>query len=221
MSYLGVIAALFLTAAALQDFKTSGVGSVEGVVLDPQGNPVPDATVFGLPENDMRHQIRATTGPTGVFTLEGVPQGSIYIDAYKESAGYPYGFFAFFKTKDDRTPVKVFVQPGQVTKDVVIQLGSKAAYLRVDLIDDRGAPVDNAQLVFTRDDVRGVYKRAVHKGELIMVPPVPFRLTAEASGYKSWHYGGEQSQDKTGLISLKPGQILRVQVDLARAPVGR
>jgi hypothetical protein len=217
MRSLVVFAVLFTTAAPSQDVQTALAGSVQGVVLDSQHNPVPDAVVFGLPEGDMTHQIRGTTGLTGAFTLKGVPPGRIYIDAYKESAGYPYGFFAFFKTKDDRTPVNVAVQPGQVTKNIVIQLGSKAAYIRIDLSDDHGAAVGAAQLVFTRDDVRGVYKRTIHNDELCMVPPVPFRLTVEATGYESWHYGQERSQDKNGLIALKPGQTLRIQVHLARS----
>jgi hypothetical protein len=50
-----------------------------------------------------------------------------------------------------------------------------------------------------------------------MVPPVPFRLTVEAAGYEPWHFGGENWQGNGGLINLKSGQSLTLDIRLKRA----
>ena len=50
-----------------------------------------------------------------------------------------------------------------------------------------------------------------------MVPPVPFRLSVEAKGYATWHYGGEGWQGKAGLIVLKSGESLSLTVPLKAA----
>jgi len=190
-------------------------GSVQGFVLDAANKPVVEAIVFGLPEENMRHQIKDKTGPNGEFTLSNVPGGGIYIDAYKESEGYPYSFFSFFKI--DERPVKVAVVAGQVTKDVIIRLGAKAAYLNVDITDPDGKPpADPASLVFSRDDIPGTYKSGAGAKESVMVPPVPFRFAVEVSGYKPWHYGGDEWQGNKGLIALKPGESKNLTVHLVR-----
>src|SRR5438876_12354329 len=148
------LASLLLCQSASLSAAPRSTGSVQGVVVDGENHPVPGATVFGLPDNDMRHQIRDTTDSDGRFTLHDVPAGSIYIDAHKESAGYPYSFFSFFKV-DDR-PVKVAVVTGQDTKDIVIRLAAKAAHLNIEITDqDSQRAIEGARLLFSRDDIRG------------------------------------------------------------------
>jgi hypothetical protein len=188
-------------------------GSVQGVVVDIDNRPVTGAIVFGLPEADMRHQLRTTTDSDGRFALVDVPVGAIYIDAYNESAGYPYSFFSFFKV-DDR-PVKVSVVAGQNTKDVVIRFGPKAAHLNIEITDQGGTRgIEGARLVFSRDAMPGAYRRGARPKESILVPTVPFRLTVEVPGYKAWHYGGDNWQGKAGLIALKPEESLTLKVRL-------
>lgn len=189
----------------------SSLGSVEGVVLDEQGEPLPKATVFGLPEEDMGHQIRTTADWEGRFTLGGVPPGWVYLHAYKESAGYPYDFFAFFNTKD-RKPVKVHIEAGKMTSNVVLKLGPRAAHLDFTIIDQDGMPLkSDSQLLFVRDDIPGTYRRGGTTGS-ILVPPVPFRLTVEAQGYQPW---------KSDLIDLKSGQVLQIVARLKPDEGGR
>ena len=67
--------------------RSEGLGAATGVVLDSSGSPLTDATVYALPAEDMTKQIRTTSDSSGHFTLEGIPAGAAYLDAYKETDG--------------------------------------------------------------------------------------------------------------------------------------
>lgn len=221
-----VISLLLASMVSLgQTTETPHRGSVQGVVLDGVGKPLPGATVYALPEMDMLKQIRATTDAAGKFTVNDIPEGGVYLGAFKERDGYPYNFFSFFLMPGERRPDKVNVKAGETTKDVVIQLGAKAAYLSIKITDEHGMFLDEGThlgYVFTRPDIpanRGYYERGANlKGETLMVPPVPFRLTVEAKGYETWHYGGKGWQGQEGLITLKSGETLNLTIRLKRFP---
>jgi carboxypeptidase family protein len=213
MRYLVAVALLVTLTAQGQVDRSEGLGSATGVVLDSSGSPLAEATVYALPEKDMTKQIRTTSDSSGHFTLRGIPAGAAYLHAYKETDGYPYNFFSFFKSPGERTPVKIKIAAGKVTSNVVLQMGLRAAYLQFDIANDDGAPVDG-ELSFDRQDIRGPYRRGVSAGELLMVPPVPFRLTFKAPGYLPWHYGGQRWQGNEGFIRLKSGETLRVPIRL-------
>lgn len=215
MRYLFAVALFVTTAAHGQAGGSNGLGSATGVVLDSAGKPLAGATVYALPEEDMNNQIRTSSDSAGRFTLGGIAAGGAYLDAFKETDGYPYNFFSFFKTPGDRTPVKIKINAGKVTTDVILRKGPRAAYLKFDIATDDGTPVDG-ELQFDRPDTRGPYSRGVSAKELLMVPPVPFRLTLNVAGYLPWHYGGERWGTNAGLITLKSGETLHVSIRLKR-----
>ena len=97
---LVAIALLLPSQVTPQQQRRNDYGSVAGVVLDDEGRFIRDATVYALPEKDMRKQLTTSTDEQGRFLLKAVPTGSVYIDAYKENDGLPHNFFAFFKTTD-------------------------------------------------------------------------------------------------------------------------
>ena len=216
MRYLFAVALLVTMAATAQVGRAEDFGSAKGVVLDSAGKPLAGATVYALPEEDMTKQIRTTSDSAGRFTLGGIPAGGAYLDAFKESDGYPYNFFSFFKSPGERVPVKIKIIPGKVTPDVVLQLGLRAAYLQLDVTDEDGTPV-NGGLSFDRLDIPGPYGTSVSAKELLMVPPVPFRLTFEAAGYLPWHYGGDRWRANAGLITLKPGETMHLPIHPKRS----
>ncbi len=211
MRYLSAIGLLVTMAAYGQVGNSNGLGSAAGVVLDSAGKPLAGATVYALPEEDMTKQIRTTSDSAGRFTLGGIPAGGAYLHAFKETDGYPYNFFSFFLSPGERTPVKIKITAGKVTPNVVIQLGLRAAYLQLDVTDEDGTPVDGG-LSFDRLDMPGPYSRGVSARELLMVPPVPFRLTFKAAGYLPWHYGGDRWRTNAGLITLKPGETMHLPI---------
>jgi Carboxypeptidase regulatory-like domain len=215
--YASAILFLFLTTASFsQTTAAPGLGSVEGVVLDQQGKPIPGADVYALPEEDMRRPVASTTTDSaGRFLLRDLPAARVYIYAYKESDGYPNGFAAFFALPNDQSLVVVKVEAGQTTT-ITIKRGARSAHLKVHITDENGNRM-GAGLTLTREDQGGENYSMGTDGEISMlVPPVPFRVTVDADGYEPWHYGGANWQGKAGLITLKSGQTLSLAVRLRK-----
>ena len=76
-------------------------GSIEGMVVDPQGRPLADVTVV-IKTGDQPHpDIGAVSGDDGSFSFEGLTGGNYVLAAYAES-GVP-------------TEVSVSVQPGRAS----------------------------------------------------------------------------------------------------------
>jgi Carboxypeptidase regulatory-like domain len=206
---------LFLSIASFsQTAATPGLGSVEGVLLDRDSIPISGATVYALLKEDMRITAASTTSDSaGKFTLRELPAGGVFVYAYKESDGYPKAFFQFFTNPGSQLPVEAKVESGKLTTGVTLKLGARSAYLKFNLTDENGNHVP-AAVVFTRLDQDGDFQTGTKGDDTILVPPVPFRLTIQASGYPPWHYGRVNYAGKTGLIALKPGQTLNLNVRL-------
>ena len=182
--------------------------SVQGTVLAEDGQPLVDATVYGLPELDMIHQIRTQTDGDGRFFLKQIPPGAVYLHAFKESDWYPYDFFSFFNTRTGPSG-KVTVEPGATKEDVVIQMGRRAGALDIEIADENGAMLtEGVGLTFTRDDIPGNYGRgagaSIHS---LLVPAVPFTMTIEAEGYKTW---------RSGVIKPESRKTLHITVRMQR-----
>jgi hypothetical protein len=198
------------------DLSTAILGSVQGVVLDQQSKPIPNASVYANLEEDMRRPVAVTTTDSaGKFLLRDLPPKRVYIYAYKESDGYPNGFAAFFALPNDQSLVVTKVEAGQTTT-ITIKRGARSAYLKVHIMDENGSRI-GAGLTLTREDQHGDSYAMGTDGEVSMlVPPVPFRLTVDAEGYEDWHYGGANWQGKAGLIALKSDQTLSLDVRLRK-----
>ena len=214
---LVVVASSGQSQQLAQDVK---FGMVEGTVVDSSGKPLPGATVTayigagGAARDTMQYQ----ANDTGEFSLR-LPEGKVWLSAEKNSEGYPYAFFAFYISTGQEFPT-IDVRPGETIKGVVIRVGAKAAHLNYEVLDENGKPIPG-RFVFVRLDQsdRPYSTSAVAKDDLL-VPPVPFRATFEAKGYKPWHYGGHNWQGKDGIISLKSGEVLNLTIRLQREPSG-
>jgi hypothetical protein len=196
--------------------QITATGSVEGVVLDQQGKPIPDANVYANLEEDMRRPAAtATTDSAGKFLLRDLPAARVYIYAYKESDGYPNGFAAFFALPNDQSLVVLKVEAGKTTT-LTIKRGARSAHLKVHVTDENGNRI-GAGLTLTREDQNGDNYIMGTDGEVSMlVPPVPFRVMVDEDGYEPWHYGGANWQGRAGLVSLKSGQTLTLNVRLRK-----
>jgi len=160
------------------------------------------------------------TDDLGNFTMSNVPAGVVYVQASKESDGYPGELdaaFAFYAMPGERIP-KIDVKGGEVTRDVIVQLGARAATLNILISDEEGMPLRGGELVVSRPDQGdfGTFRRGIRGKESLFVPPVPFRLTVNADGHLPWHYGGKDWQGKAGLINLESGESLTLTVRLSR-----
>jgi hypothetical protein len=206
-----VAIAIILILPGIAQVSPPNAGSVEGLVLDGDGKSLADATVF---VGTLANGPRTKTDPDGRFRLSGLPVGSVGLQAFKESDGYPYNMFSFFLVPGEQL-LKVDVAAGETLRNVVIHLGAKAAYLKLHVTDEAGVPV-NAGLSFSRPDLGqyGDYERSATANDVILVPPVPFRLTVEEKGFQPWHYGGERWQNQEGLINLKSGESKILNIKL-------
>lgn len=211
MSMLRISMATLLIFLSVTIEAASHTGSISGVVLDSADKPLANATVYAVEKTDMRHQIRVKSDSLGHFVLNDLSTGSVFVDAYKETDGYPYNFFSFFKAPGSNTPMEIEVAPGKLSTGLVLRLGARAATLRLDIANEEGSPLSGT-ISFVRPDLPGPYKRGVNSGDEILVPPVPFRLTFDAPGYLSWHYGGNGWLGKDGLMTLKSGETLTITI---------
>jgi hypothetical protein len=212
--------ALLVVLSYLGPLKNSAqittTGSVEGVVLDQQGKPIRDANVYANLEKDMRRPVATTTTDSaGKFLLRDLPAERVYIYAYKESDGYPNGFAAFFALPNDQSLVVMKVEAGQTTS-LTIKRGARSAHLKVHVTDENGSRI-GAGLRLTREDQPGGDYITGTDGDVSMlVPPVPFRVMVDEDGYEPWHYGGANYASKAGLVTLKSGQTLTLNVRLRK-----
>lgn len=190
-------------------------GAISGKVLQKDGTPLAGATVYAMPALDMRQQIRTQTDRNGVFLLTGIPPGDVYVDAYDEEEGYPYSLFAFFAIPGSDDMKKVVVAANIATTDVIIRFADKAGRLKLDILDDHGKPILGAELSFTRPDLRGDYAMGSGAEVSMLVPPVPFRLTIKAGGFRPWHYA-VNNNETPGLLSPHPGETIAVVAHLQK-----
>jgi hypothetical protein len=203
---------ILMTALLSADAQVdSATGGASGVVLDAKGKPLAGATVF---LEGALHSPSAVTDSEGRFLIRGF-SGDWGLSAYKEADGYPYNFAAFLHTPGEQFPY-IHVVPGQVTGNVVIQLGPKPATIRFDVKDEHGRLL-SARAVFSRPDMPQIsdYIEIVSNNS-VLVPAVPLRLVVQAEGYEDWHFGGAGWKTPNSLIRLKPAETLTLPIQLQR-----
>lgn len=195
-------------------------GSIEGVVRDVKGAPVPGATVYILDSSNIRHslsrRIQVSTDSNGRFRFHSVSPGTIYVHAYKESDGYADAAFSFFVT-NQKAWQTVTVEAGKVSRDVFIELGPKHAILKLLIRDERGNPILGAVTFVREDDPDRLLRRSSTLDETYFVPPVPFRIEVESKGYQKWKYNDGKRRSDSNLIKLKPEETLTVTAQLKKS----
>jgi hypothetical protein len=190
-----------------QVLHDSTPASIQGTVLGEDGRPLASATVYAY--SDMRKQIHAASNAKGNFLMPDAPTGVVYIDAFKETDGYPNNFFAFHKAIGEELH-KIAVEPGAHIQGLVIRLGPRAATIHLEITESNGAPVAGGVVEFKREDNTntGSYSDSAKPSYTTLVPSlVPFRFAVTVPGYKAW-----ESQSMTA----QPGETLNIAVHLDR-----
>lgn len=199
--------------------QSSGFGSIEGTVLDSEGNPVSEASVYALftggPTAGMVPVARTDGG--GNYALGGVQAGLNQVAAGKRDADYPDPIKDF--TDPDRHFTEVTVRPGETTKDVVVRLGPKGGRLRGQVVDAKtGGPILGAQITFYRLDSGQDYmgtNRGRQGGFDILVPSGrPFGMRVSKRGYQTWNYGQDESEQRVQPVRMAPGETKELVIRL-------
>src|SRR5215470_2348127 len=202
LAVLLAIAGIVCFGQTPQVTQEAGWGYVDGVAVDGGGKPLSGATITAYYEShepavEGKTPIRPVTqysaDEQGKFNLK-FPEGKVWLLAHKSSEEYPYAFFAFYLMPGQDFPT-VEIKSGRTIRGIVVRVGAKAAHLNYEVIDEDGKAVGGG-FDFIRLDQKVPYSLgAIAKGDLL-VPPVPFRATFEAKGYKPWHYGGDKWRGK-------------------------
>lgn len=202
----------------LQLFPLDPEDTIELLVLDPAGAPVPRAQV------QYRYQ---AGGSSGSGTMSADEQGRCRRFVLMRA---PHSFLASDPEEAFRPAFANDVVPG--THDLVLQLGERMTFdLRVR--DQAKQPVERYEA--TLSDVDDLFRHArAPRGELrpegsceMVLPVVPFELTVEADGYEIETLGPVDPVGTLGTVDVRlsplPGVSGRVTADgapVVRAQVG-
>ena len=121
------------------DFRMKRSARLAGRVLDENGNPVIDASIYLIDENGRHIEAFSTvvTDGTGKFEYEGVQPGT-------------YGVRARAKGRASAEPVMVRLREGETAKpELKLDTGTT---LIIKLVDESGAPLQAAVEVFDQND---------------------------------------------------------------------
>lgn len=196
-------------------------GAISGRVLDPEGQPVFGAEVNAShTESGTGRVPTAYTDNQGEFQIRDLRPGTYIVSASKEEDGYARTYLLFNSAGFVENP-QVTVYEQQITSDVVVHLGPRAARLVGRIVNAiTNEPIQNLQnvkITFRRiDRPDNWYSRAPDlNGEFsIFVPPAPFTIEVEAPGYEDWQYRSVSAGDQTASLQLVPGSSQNLTIAL-------
>jgi hypothetical protein len=192
--------------------------AIRGRVVDINGQPVSEATVHALKsELTIGRLPTAYTDQQGMFLIEGLTTGTYTVSAAKEEDGYPPTDSPFYSVGLVEAP-QITVHEQEITPEVVIQLGPKAAKLVGRIIDaTTRKPVNHVQMTLSRFDYPN-YQYSTSpdlKGDFeLLVPSLPVNIQVSAPGYKNWYYGGDGSKGQANAMHLKPNTTRELVISL-------
>jgi len=184
-----------------QEDSKGGLGGIQGIVLDPDGRPTPEARVTAEPEETAPSGkvYSSVSDEKGGFLIEHLKPGVYVVPAAKEQDGYPNPDFAAFAIDSSALP-RVSVLAGLITRGVVVRLEPKGATL-VGTIRDAIShkPLVTARITLTRLDHKDLFVSTgpdTNGDFKIVLPSRPFEVEIVAPGYLAWR--------PTGIVLLEP-----------------
>jgi Carboxypeptidase regulatory-like domain len=175
MKFFLTFALLVTTVLAYSQTKEKTLGEIKGSVTDANGNLVPGATVYIVPQEISFENIAprsVTANAVGEFDFRGgLALGTYKLYAQKESDGYPDSSDTFF-SDPKREPPTVELTKDHPSSTVSVALLDMAAVLAGRVVDaNSGAPL-KAKLVFMDEDgnshsvmVTGKYRTLIPPGK--------------------------------------------------------
>lgn len=201
------------------------LGAIEGRVVDEAGRAIGGALVNAVP------LLQSTAGDVpgapsvvhadefGRFSFDGLRAGTYLLYAAKEDEGYLSSLFPFFSTQGGAGMPRVSVIERQLTPNVIVQLGARAARLVGRVLDaETGQPLEKAEITLSREDNPNnfVLTGPNKSGGIfqLQVPTVPFRIKVSAQGYQDWYYGSDGTRGHAASLQLLPNTTRELIVNL-------
>ena len=206
---------LSLTACLSAQAIAQITGSISGVVVDENENPIGYAEVH-IAKRNLRGghrflQMHATDAD-GRFEISNVPFGTYLVLSGKEKDGYPDTKFAFYSNLVVPT---VTVSPSAPSQSVTVHLGPKAGVIEIGSIKDvSGRTIPSASITVIREE-NNFFITMSTTNQRILVPSLTrIIIKLQASGYEDWYYPGVTDGSKRTAIVLQPGETAKIDAEL-------
>jgi hypothetical protein len=206
---------LVLMACSVPAFADdcSGVGEIQGRVVDGANRPVVDVQVSAFPlECAVGALLPAPvkTSAEGTFRLNGVLAGLTAVYTSKPDSGYPDTRLAFYGV--EYPPTKVVVRAGHLTSGVVIGLTTAEIVAGKILDEATSQPLLNAWVRISRVDSEDLTLSLgpdFTGGIRFLLPAAPVTILIKARGYKPWLFTGPASE--VGLLVTEIGSYIALK----------
>jgi hypothetical protein len=199
VAILTLASAMFLhnvsSSPSMLQNSLSTDGGISGRVLDANGQPITQMTIFAEREDIIiRPTPRGWTNKDGEFTIQGLMAGRYRLFSRKDEDGYPHTGFSFYTLGEGAEPL-VEVYEHRTTPNVIIKLGPKAAVLVGRVVDSNTKqPLPHANITLRRVDhperflSTGLFWHGVKGGFRVLVPSLPFTIKVSEPGYQDWYF---------------------------------
>jgi len=211
------LAAMLCFFAATSLRAQTALGSIEGVIVDADNNPVPGASVYLVtgPSGTGRGST-VLTNADGRFRLEQLVPGVYTLSIYKTQDGWADGAIAFYADPDHPLP-SVTVNTGTETTNHSFQLGARCGILHLNASDAVAHhSISSATVILHQRNNSSAVLQATNK-ELpadFLVPPQDVTITMDAPGYVTWRF----AEDDRNYVTLRPGEQRTVHADMSPTP---
>ena len=189
-------------------------GTIRGVVIDENGNPLPGAKVYPLEKRPFYgHRLSrfSETNTDGKFAVDHLSLGTYVVVAQKEGSGYPDARLAFYSNLEAPTVTLTNAKPNA---DVTIRLPSKAGWLDLEVTDgDSKHNVDSAEVTLRRVSNPNLFVSASATQKRVAVPSQgDITVEVTAPGFRKWP--NSIQGESPYVVHLNPGEVYRLKVKL-------
>jgi hypothetical protein len=186
--HLSLAALLFVSYAIVQQPTSLSSGSIDGIVVDEKGNPLPRAEVTpddGSPKGSLVPYYLADA--QGHFHIAGLHPGTWMLLGRKLDDGYMDQImgFAFL---EGNYPLRVHVNAGAMTSGTILRLGPKGAFVHIELIDAAtNKPIPVLQIRMEQVSTPGNFLESSKDTPAdLLIPPTKVSVSISSPGYETW-----------------------------------
>lgn len=205
------------TGSVRIDFALQPGGSVRGVVLDPSGNPRPNAVVAAYNLSGTRRGF-TTTNAQGTYSMV-LPPGEYKLVAFDEGGAFAAAFYREAADFGAATPVRVTARQITTPIDFRLTIAARVVGSVVDATTRMPlagmavyAYTESGVLVaVTNSDANGVFRFALPAGRYRFVAADPGRM------YATSFHSNRRAFTLADVAQLTVGQLAAVEFALVRA----